>query len=283
MLRFLSSALGRCIFRFLTALPAIWLCILPAGAADAVYTFSVVPQFERRTLFNIWQPIVDEIQRQTGQRFELVTSLSVGDYDAEVRRGAYDFVYLNPYLMDSVAKQPGYIPLVHDGRPLHGIVIVRKDSPLLRAEDLQNKTLAVPALPALAASLLVRAELDRKHATRVSPVVVKTHSSVFMHVVNGLTDAGGTTEKLLLEQDPRIQGTLRVLFRTQGVPSHPIAAHQRVPAAVREQVKQAFRRMGDSPQGRELLARIPMQEVKPVAIQEFQSIKELKLEHYLEQ
>ncbi len=88
----------------------------PAG--EHSYTFSVAPQFERRKLFGIWQPIIDELQRHTGLRFELATSLSVSEYDSDAKNGRYDLIYVNPYMMPLIDRQPGYQPLIRDGAPL---------------------------------------------------------------------------------------------------------------------------------------------------------------------
>lgn len=261
--------------------------LLPYGAAanppsEPIYSFSVAPQFERRQLFSIWQPIVDELQRRTGLRFELVTSLSVGEYDKDVKNGVYDFIFVNPYMIPRIEKQPGYQPLIRDSAPLHGILVVRKDSPLQRVEDLRGKTLAVPSMSALGASLLLRAELDRNFGVKTRPLIAKTHSSVFLHVVNGLADAGGSVQKALFEQDPRIQDSLKVLHQTRGMPSHPVAGHQRVPVKVREQVQQAFLAMSADAQGRALLAEIPMREAVVTTADDYRVLETLSLENYLE-
>ena len=263
-------------------------CLLSFAAAanppaEPTYSFSVAPQFERRKLFTIWQPIVDDLQRRTGLHFELVTSLSVGEYDIDVKNGRYDFIYVNPYMVPLIEKQPGYQPLIRDAAPLHGILVVRKDSPLQRVEDLRDKTLAVPSMSALGASLLLRAELDRDFAVKTRPIIAKTHSSVFLHVINGLADAGGSVQKALAEQDERIRDSLKVLHRTRDVPSHPIAGHQRVPVKVREQVRQAFLEMSADPQGRALLAEVPMREAVAAHAEDYQVLKTLNLDNYLTQ
>lgn len=253
-----------------------------SSSSEPTYSFSVAPQFERRKLFSIWQPIVDELQRRTGLRFSLVTSLSVGEYDNDVKNGAYDFIYVNPHMMPLIEKQPGYQPLVRDSAPLHGILVVRKDSPLKHPKDLQGKKLAVPSMSALGASLLLRAELDRNFSAKPQTIIAKTHSSVFLHVVNGLADAGGSVQKAFSEQDPRITSNLIILHRTQDLPSHPIAGHLRVPGKVREQVRDAFLQMSADPHGRTLLAEVPMREAVAASIEDYQVLKALKLESYLE-
>lgn len=277
------QALARRFRQFLLAISLVSAVALPAMAADEVYSFSVVPQFERRMLFSIWQPIIDALEQRTGLRFQLVTSLSVSDYESDVLKGHYDFIYINPYMMPIVGETPGYLPLVRDRKPLRGILVVRKDSPFQRPEDLQGRTLAVPSMTALGASLLLRAELDRLHGVRTRVVLAKTHSSVFLHVLNGFSDAGGSVQKALAEQDVRIRDTLRILYQTSEVPSHPLAAHPRVPAAVREKIRQAFIELSASAEGQQLLARIPMQEAVAARNEDYRVLRNLKLENYLEQ
>jgi phosphonate transport system substrate-binding protein len=272
----------RILWQYLLALSLAATAILPAWAADP-YTFSVAPQFERRKLFGIWQPIVDELQRRTGSQFRLVTSLSVDEYERDVRKGKHDFAFANPYLVPQVIDGAGYHPLIRDQKPLRGILVVARDSPYRKVEDLQGKQLAVPTYAAMGASLLLRAELEKSHRVTVQVVDAKTHGSVFLHVINGLADAGGSVQKVLMEQPQAIQDALRVLHSTRGVPSHALVAHKRVPPALREKVKQAFFEMSESDEGRKLLAAIPMQKAVAASNEEYKSLLELGLERYLKQ
>jgi phosphonate transport system substrate-binding protein len=266
--------------KFLAAL--VLAAVSISAIADEVPKFSVVPQFQTRQLFAIWQPVVDALERRTGLKFQLVTTLSVEEYEREVAAGRYDFIYINPYMMPIVGDKPGYIPIVRDGKPLRGILVVRKDGPIQRVEDLQGKTLAVPSMTALGASLLLRAELDRRFNVTPLPLVAKTHSSVFLHVINGLADAGGSVQKALSEQEPRIRDSLKVLHQTVDVPSHPLAVHPRVPAAVRERVRQAFLDMAADESDRKLLAEIPMQAATAAHLADYEVLRGLKLEKYLQ-
>lgn len=260
---------------------AVLVCLVAAwpARAEEVYTFSVVPQFERRMLFGIWQPIVDELEKRTGAKFQLVTSLSVSDYESDAHRGLYDFIYANPYLMPQVLDT--YVPLIRDDKPLRGLLVVRKDSPYQKVEDLQGKKLAVPSMSALGASLLMRAELDRQFKVKTEVVLAKTHSSVFLHVINGFAEAGGSVQKTFAEQPDRVRDSLRVLHQTREVPSHPLAAHTRVPEALRTKIRQAFLDLSATPEGRKLLGEIPMQKAVAATPAEYKALGELKLERYL--
>jgi len=269
----------RCL-HLLAALATIRLTGAHPAAAGTTYTFGVVPQFEQRKLFAIWKPLVDELARRTGLDLKLVVTLSVPEFEAAVEAGSFDFVYANPYHILKVRDSQGYVPLVRDEEALRGIIVVRQDSPLKSVKELDGKTLAVPSPNAVGASLLVRAELERLYGVRMQMLNVKTHSSVYLHVLNGLTEAGGGVQKTLAEQAPAIQAQLRVLYTTRDMPSHPVAAHPRVPLAVRDAVRQALLAIGASPTGKALLDDIPMPRPVATSIDDYLPMRQWGLEKY---
>lgn len=250
------------------------------AAAEDTYTLAVVPQFEQRKLFATWTPIVAELERRTGQKIRLVATLTVPEFEHQVANGNFDFVYANPYLILREESRQGYIPLVRDNIPLRGILVVRKDSPYQSPEQLSGRRLAVPSFNALGASLLIRADLKQIHDTEMQLVNAKTHSSVYLHVVNKLADAGGGIEKTLQEQPRSIREQLRVLYTTRSMPSHPIAAHPRVPQAVRESMRKALLEMAETEEGHAWLAEIPMSHTVRASIRDYEAITNLNLERY---
>lgn len=256
--------------------------LLPAVCSLAAesYTFAVVPQFEQRKLFATWEPIVAELIRQTGLDLKLVATLNVPEFEKELARGSFDFVYANPYHIMREAPRQGYIPLVRDRQPLRGILVVRKDDPIKSPAELDGKTLAIPSLNALGASLLLRADLERVFKVRMKPVNAKTHSSVYLNVANGLTDAGGGVEKTLREQERSVQGLLRVLYTTRDMPSHPVAAHPRVPPGIRDKVQRAMLDLADTERGRSLLAEVPMTAATAASIADYRVMSGWGLESY---
>lgn len=258
---------------------SVLMAAFAANAAES-YSFAVVPQYEQRKLFQIWKPIVDELARRTGLDLRLTTPLTLDEYERDLEKGTFDFVYVNPYQIAYLAQRQRYIPLVHDNVPLRGIVVVRKDSSIKSPAELNGKTLAIPSYNALGASLMVRADLARLFNAKVTPVVVKTHSSVYLNVANGLMVAGGGVEKTLQQQEPEVRDLLRIIYTTRDMPSHPVAAHQRIPVSVREQVKRAFLALAATNAGRAMLAEVPMTEVAPTSLSEFLPMQKWGLNAY---
>jgi phosphonate transport system substrate-binding protein len=187
---------------------------------------------------------------------------------------------MNPYHLLKAHRSQGYAPLVRDRANLRGILVVRGESPIQSPSELNGKLVAFPSPNALGASLLMRADLSRLFHADVTPLYVKTHNSVYLHVVKGLADAGGGVEKTLEEQKGPIRDALRVLYTSRDIPSHPIAAHQRVPKGDAEKVRRALIEIAATAEGRELLAKIPMKQPVSTSLEDYTTMMDWGLESY---
>ena len=172
--------------KFMFFLAGLGACLALPAFAGETYTLGVVPQFEPRKLFATWKPIVDELQQRTGLTIRLAAALTVPEFENELEKGSFDFVYANPYHILRVRKSQGYLPLVRDAQPLRGILVIRRDSPIREVKELNGKTLAIPSANALGASLLIQADLERLYGVKMNLSNVRTHSSVYLNVINGL-------------------------------------------------------------------------------------------------
>ena len=251
-----------------------------ASAVAETYSIGVVPQFESRKMFSIWQPIVEELKKRTGDTFNLAVPLTVPDFEREIEKGSYDFVYANPYHILRLSEKRTYMPLVRDKLPLRGILVVRKDSPVRTLKELDGKSLAVPSPNAIGASLLIRADLEHLYGVRMKMVNVKTHSSAYLNVLNGLTDAGGGVVKTFAEQDKSVQDALRIIYTTREMPSHPLAAHSRIDKTIREQVRRVLLEIAATPAGKALFDDVPMSEPVATSIEDYLLMRKWGLEAY---
>lgn len=244
-----------------------------------IFKFGVVPQYDNHSIHQIWDPILALLENRTGYRFVLHDSASIEDFEREFQLGLFDFVYSNPYHMLLANERQGYQPLVRDrGTDLYGIIVVSKDSPVRHIDELQDKTVAFPSPTALGATLMTRSAILEQFHVQVRPVYVNTHTSVYLNVVLGETDAGGGVQKTLSQQDKQVRDSLRILFETEHIASHPISAHVRVAEAMRMKVKAELIKLGASDAGRQLLKRIPIEEVGEARMEDYQPVRKLVLE-----
>ncbi|MGY3436937.1 MULTISPECIES: phosphate/phosphite/phosphonate ABC transporter substrate-binding protein [unclassified Marinovum] len=252
------------------------------AAAQETYTFGVVPQFEALRLNTIWAPILEKLSDATGHNFEMIGAPSIPEFEVAFDDGAYDFAYMNPYHSLMALESQGYVPLVNDaGRKLFGILAVPLDSPVQSVQDLDGKKIAFPAPNALGASLLMRAELDLVYGIDFEASFVATHTSAYLNAIFGETDAASGVMGTFNRQDPQIRDRLRILHRTQEVAPHPVVAHPRVPAEVQEAVRAAFLELGETEEGRALLAEVPIRQIAVATVQDFEPLRDANLKAYV--
>jgi phosphonate transport system substrate-binding protein len=251
-----------------------------SGAEPKVYTVGVTPQFESRRLFQIWRPLLDAIEKESGVRLSLRGAATIHEFEAQYFGAQFDFAYANPYLV-GVKNPRGYVPLVRDiGHSLVGVLVVRQDSPIQTPKDLEGKTVAFPAPDAVAACLMVRAKLESDYGVHVVPRFVRSHDSTFLNAALGTTDAAGGVMGTLGQQPPDVRKLLRVLLSTSEVAAIPLVANPSVPQDVREKVRAAFLKLGTTEAGRALLAKVPIQQVGLASMADYASLRQLGLEKF---
>ncbi len=96
-----------------------------------------------------------------------------------------------------------------------------------------------------------------------------------------LSRAGGGIETTLAREPAGMRDQLRVLYRTPGTASHPLAAHPRVPRRVADNVSQALGRIAADPEGKKLLDTTELGDAMPADYQrDYAPLEKLRLERY---
>jgi len=254
-----------------------------AAYAGTTYTVGLAPQRDQRDVLDAWAPILRDWEKRTGARFRFVGATDHRAFELGVEQGRYDFIYPNPYLAVIGARKHGYEPLVCSGKELlHGILVVRRDSPVTNPAQLDGARIAFSAPNAFAASILVRSDLKRRFGIGFKPVYVKTHSSVYLNVAQGLADAGGGVSNTLDLAPAEARSMLRVIHTTAGVAPHPLMAHPGVPRRVREQVRDAMLALDTTSEGRALLEKIPMPQPRKTSIGDYRAVEAMRLDEFFE-
>ena len=238
--------------------PALAVAPCMGDQKAAHYSMYLVPRLVDTELFRDWAPFLERLGTESQVCFELHIPASIPSFEKALLSGTPDFAYMNPFHLVMVGKSPGYVPLVRDDKEkLTGLLVVRKDSPIRQLSQLQGGTVAFPAPNAYAASLLIRAALDKSHIA-IEPDYVGSHSNVFRAVALGQAAAGGASSTALEQEPEALRAVLRVLYITPAYNSHPFTASQRVPEVVRQRVTGAFLHLMADASGRALLRAIQM-------------------------
>lgn len=232
--------------------PRHWLCACmllgsllalfhgPAHAANAAYTVAILPVLPATEIKRRWQPLLDALARETGLSFRFRLYEDNAQLEASLLRSEPDFAMLGALQLWHV--RPHYLPILRDTRPMIGMVVVRRDSPLHTLNDLNDRTLALPNGSDMTASLLQSQTLkDLKVRPQIK--TQRTHVNGLRAVMLGKIDAAVINSYSLQLLPPELMQQLRIIYRTEPLPPPAFAVAPRVPDADVRKVKAAFLRL----------------------------------------
>ncbi|MFH0709731.1 MAG: phosphate/phosphite/phosphonate ABC transporter substrate-binding protein [Pseudomonadota bacterium] len=208
-------------------------------------TFGVVPQQSPMKLMQDWKPIIDYLEKATGDKITLKVERSIPEFEKVLYSGGYDIAYMNPYHYVVAHKKQGYIASVRDEKNLVGILVVRKESGLRDISMLKGKQFLFPAPDAFAATLLTKYELLKKYNIDVDHKeqfrYVNSHDSVYKGVARGIGDVGGGIQRTLENlNDPEAKEALIILYKTKAYPSHPFAIKPSISDRTKAKLRKAL-------------------------------------------
>ena len=241
-------------------------------------TFGIVPQQAASRLAEDWGPLLAEVSRRSGVQLVFRTAPNIPAFEERLATGDYDLAYMNPYHYVVFHKASGYRAFAKEQeRRLKGILVVRKDSPVLKPADLAGKTVVFPAPAAFAASILPQAEFGRLKIP-IETRFVASHDSVYRAVASGLQEAGGGIQRTFEAMPSEVREQLRVLSETPGYTPHAFAAQPRVAAATIARVLKAMGSLADDEIGRALLAPLAFKGVVAAQDREWNDIRALDID-----
>lgn len=257
-------------------------CLGSATSTMPPLTFAVVPQLPAAVIYAKWAPILQRIGTATDLCFDLLVPGSVPAFEVQLLKGKPDLAFANPYHAVMAHRNPGYIPLVADGRrKITGIIVVKKNGGVSKLSDLKGKTVDFPAPNAFGASLLIRATLD-KMGIPINPNYANTHSNVYRSVIIGDAIAGGGVNNTLYNEPAEIQNQLFVLYETPGYMPHPIIANPKLPTSIRDKFTSAFIALKSDPEATKLLEGIQIPEpIRVTYKKDYAPLEQLGLDKYV--
>lgn len=252
-----SSYLGRrSLLRALGA-SALGACGMAAATSSArSWRLAVVPQLTPVEMYTSWKPVVEALAR-SDFACELVIHPTIASFEREFLDGSADFIYLNPYHMVMARNAHGYVPLLREERPLEGVLLVARDSPVRSLKDLQGARLSFPAPNALGASLYLRALLAEEKVSYQAHYA-GNHRNAIRQVLSGDSVAVGAIRSTYELETLEVKNALRVLYSTPAIAPHAIAAHPRVPLVAKQQLVEVFQALARDTRHQAMLHAIQM-------------------------
>lgn len=211
-------------------------------------TFGIVPQQSPMKLMQDWKPIVDYLEKATGDKITLKVERSIPEFEKILYSGGYDIAYMNPYHYVVAHKKQGYNANVRDEKNLIGILVVRKESGISDISMLKGKQFLFPSPDAFAATLVNKYELFKKYGINVEHGekfrYVNSHDSVYKGVSRGVGDVGGGVQRTFDDlNDIKAKESLIIIYKTKAYPSHPFAMKPSMLDKTKTKLAKAFLEM----------------------------------------
>lgn len=237
------------------------------------YILGVHPLHNPKKLDGIYGPLVDYLNARLnlpGVRLRLEASRSYAVFDEKIQGGHPHFAIPNPY-QTIKAVEHGYevFGKMDNDEDFRGIILLRRDSPIRNVSDLKGRIVAYPAPTALAAAMLPQMFLAERGLDVMHDLdnrYVGSQESAIMSVYVGSADAGVTWPppwENFQRERPDAAAELYVAWRTESLPSNGLVVRADVPAEVRDRVAGLLFTLQDTPEGRDILARIPLSRFVP--------------------
>jgi phosphonate transport system substrate-binding protein len=222
------------------------------SAPPAPLVFGIFPHLPARQTIEIYRPLASELEKQLHRRVVIYSARDYKTFATRTRLGAYDIILTAPHLAWLARQEAGYRPLLKYAQPVHGLLVVKADSPFDSAKALRGHTIAT-ADPIALAVMAVQAEMSRQEIqpdADYRTVESGTHFNAVMQVLNGRAEGAmlGMHPYLLMPPDVRQQ--LRMLIKTPPLSSLMYLTHPRLSDAEALSIHKALLRFAASPEGR---------------------------------
>lgn len=235
------------------------------------YVVGIHPLHNPQRLIEIYGPIVEYISLHIPEaRFKLEASRNYEEFDKKLYAGHFDFAMPNPYQTVRAFKH-GYrvFAKMGDDEEFRGIILVRKDSNIREVADLKGKAVSYPAKSALAATMMPQYYLHT-HGIDVNHDIenryVGSQESSILNVLRGHVAAAATWPlpwKSFSAEHPEMASQLEVKWQTAPLQNNSWMVRHDVPEPIVNKFKTHLLSLGDSPEGKRMLARLPISRFEP--------------------
>lgn len=218
----------------------------------ASYTFGVVPQFEEENLKRMWDPFINYLNKQTGNNFIFKTTKSIVDFETNLSKGLYDFVYLTPSEYIKFHQSQGYSAFakVKDLK-LRWIVFATNNSHISSINDLSHRQVLFPELDS--PIIINPLKTLEKKGINVTPIYIKTHEEIYNSVSQSLYNVGIGIDHTFKIMPNSVRSNLKIIWTSDSFQPNAFASHPRVPFDVVDNLRNVLINIADTDDNRMIL------------------------------
>ena len=256
--------------------------------AQVNYIFAIHPLHNSHRYFEVYQPLVDFINRSTKEFFiQLESSKDYAHFEEKLGKRRFHFALPNPYQSVQSLKQ-GYLIFgkMGDDEQFRGIIVVRKDSHIQSLRDLRGKAISFPSATALAAAMMPKyflkmngLDVEKEADCRY----VGSQESSIMNVFLGKTVAGCTWPppwKSFIKDHPEVDSAVTIQWQTDPLINNGLIVRDDVPERHRNIFADILFTLQKHQEGKEILNRINLSRFVAISQQQYISRVNIFLRKY---
>lgn len=254
----------------------------PSRHGVLIYRLAVVPWRNPQKMLEIYQPLVDHLNRQVPEaRFEFEAARDYPTYETKLRTREAELQMPNP-LQTLMAMKFGYSVIATAGDPedMKGILVVRRDSGIRQATDLKGRSVSCPSPTALAACIMPQYLLHRRGIRLGRDVEFQYVGSMESSLMNAYLKRTAAAAvwppawRAFRKSQPREAAELQVIAETPHLINMSVMVRDDLPAAARAHILRALLALSDTSQGIAILAGMETVRFRPAGDADYAVVRD---------
>ncbi len=246
---------------------ALFLSLAVLGSAVAAeLTVGLIPEQNVFRQKQLYDPLGEWLGKQAGVEVRFTILPRYGNILESFQEKSLDGAFWGSFTGALAIRRLGVEPLARpvwkDGTSTyHGLLFVRRDSGIVSAADMKDRTLAFVDRATTAGYVFPVAWFRENGIADLAAHLRETffagsHDAAIAAVLDGKADIGcakNTIFRSLAARDPRVERDLVVLARSPDVPSNALGVRSDLPGDLKEKLRAALLAMASDPEGLRVL------------------------------
>jgi phosphonate transport system substrate-binding protein len=265
---------------FIKILPSVLiLLILGMGCSDsskdqtpkskrqgATFTVGLIPEHNIFKQIDRYEPLMNYLSEKTGLNIKTKALTRYGNIIDNFVSAGLDAAFFGSFTYTLAHAKLGVEPIARpesvDGTSTyHGLIFVRVDSGIKKAEDMRGKIFVFVDRATTAGYLLPLAYFKKNgiedfHTFLKETYFAGAHENAIYDVLNKKADIGAaknTVFERLVSEDGRIRNELVLIARSPDVPENGLAVRKGLDKHIKQELKETLLNMEKDPEGIEVL------------------------------
>lgn len=205
-----------------------------------------------------YKPLLEMLSKELKRPVRIKTVTRYSEFDKDLAAGRYELVFIHPAHVGLQAVQRGNYHGLATAKGFTGYrarLMVPKDSPITKVEDLQGKKIGVPSIESITTAMFTAHLKEHKFSEPEKAYqATRYQDAVPFMIENGFVQAGVTGSGAVAKSWTDKGG--RILIETPAVPIKQFLISDKIDSTTRKRIQALLLTLSDTPTGKMALEKI---------------------------